>query len=140
MTSDHGIWILRKAGRLAGLAFRTTVLVQVTAAHAGRFHFDHDLVRAWRGIGKLHQFQFAATGEHHTTHGSLHLLAWLRLERPCRSGESDQVNGRASAGASGAKYQAWRQRLAIQGGAICASGRGELLDRRSAYRRDTRIL
>src|SRR5689334_19636127 len=71
MTSDHGIWILRKAGRLAGLAFRTTVLVQVTAAHAGRFHFDHDLVRAWRGVGKLHQFQFAATGEHHTTHGSL---------------------------------------------------------------------
>src|ERR1700754_1134947 len=71
MTSDHRVWILWKAGRLAGLALRPTILVQVAAAHAGGFHFDNDLVRASRRIGEFHQFQFAAAGEHHTSHGFL---------------------------------------------------------------------
>ncbi len=65
---DHRIGVLRKPGGGALAAFRTTVLVQVAAAHARGFHFDNHLVGARGGIGKFHQFELAFSGEHHAAH------------------------------------------------------------------------
>ena len=43
----------------------------IAAAHAGRLHPDHRLAGAGGGIGELHDFKLAVTGENDTTHQSL---------------------------------------------------------------------
>src|ERR1700733_11946836 len=82
VAGNHRIGVLWEAGRLARLAFRPTVLVQVAAAHAGRLHLDYDFLRAGCGVGELHHLQFTTTGEHDTTHDLLLIL----------SGQSDDAS------------------------------------------------
>src|ERR1700720_2399455 len=53
---DDGTLPHRNAAGL-WLTFGTAVLMEITAAHAGRLHLDDDIVGLRRWIGKLHQFQ-----------------------------------------------------------------------------------
>ena len=67
---DDGAVAHRDAAGLA-LALGAAVLMQIAAAHAGRLHLDDDIVSVRRGIGELHQFQFAFAVEYHAAHGFL---------------------------------------------------------------------
>jgi hypothetical protein len=47
--------------------------MQVAAAHAGRLHFDDDVMSIRSGIGELHQFQSALAREYNAAHRVLPL-------------------------------------------------------------------
>src|SRR2546421_5138471 len=69
VAGDDGALVHGNAARL-GLAFRATILMQVAAAHAGRLHFDDDVVGIGGGVFELHQFQFAFAVKDNTAHRS----------------------------------------------------------------------
>ena len=88
MPRDDGTLLHRNAGGL-WLTFGTAVLMQVTAAHAGRLHLDDDIVSLRRGIGKLHQFQPAFAREYNAAHRFLRLfLLWPDFEPKRRDWQS----------------------------------------------------
>ncbi len=68
-----------RRGKPAGLApgFRTAVLMQVAAAHAGGLHLDDDLVRARGRVGEVHQFEFLARSPVNTTPRMVFPPSWL---------------------------------------------------------------
>jgi hypothetical protein len=70
MTGDDGIRIHGQSGRLRP-TLRSPVLMQIAAAHPGRLHLDHDVLRPRRGVIELHQFELASARKHHALHGSL---------------------------------------------------------------------
>ena len=85
---DDRTLVHRNAGGL-WLAFGTAVLMQVTAAHAGRLHLDDDIVSLRRWIGKLHQFQPAFAREYNAAHRFLRLfLLWPDFEPKRRDWQS----------------------------------------------------
>ncbi len=67
VAGDDGAVAHRNAARL-GLAFRAAVLMQIAAAHAGRLHFDDDVVSIGGGVFELHQFQFAFAVKDNAAH------------------------------------------------------------------------
>ncbi len=66
---DHRLQVDRQPGGGGAAALLAAVLVQVAAAHAGRLHLDHHLARAGRGVGEVHDLEFALAVEHHAAHG-----------------------------------------------------------------------
>src|SRR5467141_742811 len=75
VSGDHGAVLHRDAGGLR-LALRAAVLMQVAAAHAGRLHFDDDVMSIRSGIGELHQFQSALAREYNAAHRVLPCFCW----------------------------------------------------------------
>src|SRR6267142_5245165 len=96
VSGDHGAVLHRDAGGLR-LALRAAVLMQVAAAHAGRLHFDDDVMRFRSGIGELHQFQSALAREYNAAHRVLRLLLLVP-----RSWTEKHVRQRANLERSGA--------------------------------------
>ena len=48
---------------------RRAIEPQIAAAHAGRLDLDDNVMRPRRGIGELHQLQFAIAQERDAAHG-----------------------------------------------------------------------
>ena len=70
VSGNDRIGVGREAADRLLFSLGPAILVQVAAAHAGGFHLDHHFSLARGGIGKVHQLEFAATGEDHAFHVS----------------------------------------------------------------------
>jgi hypothetical protein len=51
--------------------------MQVAAAHAGRLHLQHHIMRPRKRIVELHELQLAVAGEYDAAHGRLPWLCFV---------------------------------------------------------------